>query len=83
MAMRASRGLIDWTIGARIERGAEIPGQDIVELGIEAFPEFLPQPEEHIPLEAAPGKRSRRKARAPRPVVGDATGATGACRFRW
>ena len=48
--------LIDWTIGARITRGVEILGQDIAELGIEAFPEFLPQPEEHIPPEAEPRK---------------------------
>ena len=48
--------LIDWTIGARITRGVEILGQDIAELGIEAFPEFLPQPEEHIPPETAPRK---------------------------
>ena len=48
--------LIDWTIGARITPGVEILGQDIAELGIEAFPEFLPQPEEHIPPEAVPRK---------------------------
>ena len=35
--------LIDWTLGARIALGVEVLGQDIAELGIEAFPEFLPQ----------------------------------------
>ena len=38
--------LIDWTLGARITRGVEVMGQDIAELGIEAFPEFLPQRED-------------------------------------
>ena len=69
MAMRASLlvwRLIDWTIGARITRGVEILGQDIAELGIEAFPEFLPQPEELIPPEAAPRQRGPRMGHAPR-----------------
>ena len=46
--------LIDWSLGARISHGVEILGQDIAELGIEAFPEFLPQREDLTPSEAAP-----------------------------
>ena len=46
--------LIDWTLGARISHGVEILGQDIAELGIEAFPEFLPQREDLTPSEATP-----------------------------
>ena len=46
--------LIDWTLGARITHGVEILGQDMAELGIDAFPEFLPQREEFTPSEAAP-----------------------------
>ena len=46
--------LIDWTLGARITLGVEVLGQDIAELGIDAFPEFVPQREELTPSEAAP-----------------------------
>ena len=38
--------VIDWTMGARIESDVEIVGQDVAELGIEAFPEFYPAPED-------------------------------------
>ena len=41
--------LIDWTLGARITHGVEVLGQDIAELGIEAFPEFQPQREDLTP----------------------------------
>jgi Amt family ammonium transporter len=34
--------VIDWTIGARIGPDVEAMGQDVAELGIEAFPEFVP-----------------------------------------
>ncbi len=38
--------VIDWTIGARIAPDVEVMGQDVAELGIEAFPEFVPAPED-------------------------------------
>ena len=38
--------VIDWTIGARIAPDVEVMGQDVAELGIEAFPEFIPAPED-------------------------------------
>ena len=38
--------VIDWTIGARIGPDVEVMGQDVAELGIEAFPEFVPAPED-------------------------------------
>ena len=34
--------VIDWTMGARIGPDVEAMGQDVSELGIEAFPEFVP-----------------------------------------
>ena len=36
------------TIGARVERDVELLGQDVAELGIEAYPEFVLLPEEDI-----------------------------------
>ena len=41
--------VIDWTIGARITQGVEVLGQDAAALGIEAFPEFLPQGDDPVP----------------------------------
>ena len=38
--------VIDWTIGARISPDVEAMGQDVAELGIEAFPEFVPAMED-------------------------------------
>ena len=38
--------VIDWTIGARIAADVEVMGQDVAELGIEAFPEFVPAMED-------------------------------------
>ena len=38
--------VIDWTIGARIAPDVEVMGQDVAELGIEAFPEFVPAMED-------------------------------------
>ena len=38
--------VVDWTIGARIGPDVEVMGQDVAELGIEAFPEFVPAPED-------------------------------------
>ena len=38
--------VIDWTIGARIAPDVEVMGQDVAELGIEAFPEFVPARED-------------------------------------
>ena len=36
------------TMGARVERDVELLGQDVAELGIEAYPEFVLLPEEDI-----------------------------------
>ena len=41
--------VIDWTIGARIAPDVEVMGQDVGELGIEAFPEFVPAMVGEIP----------------------------------
>ena len=41
-----TRKVIDWTIGARIGPDVEAMGQDVAELGIEAFPEFVPAMED-------------------------------------
>lgn len=38
--------VIDWTIGTRIGPDVEAMGQDVAELGIEAFPEFVPAMED-------------------------------------
>lgn len=38
--------MIDWTMGARIGPDVEAMGQDVSELGIEAFPEFVPAMED-------------------------------------
>ena len=38
--------VIDWTIGSRISPDVEAMGQDAAELGIEAFPEFVPAMED-------------------------------------
>ena len=38
--------VIDWTMGARIGPDEEAMGQDVAELGIEAFPEFVPAMED-------------------------------------
>ena len=41
-------GIIDKTLGARIAPSIEGLGQDVGELGIEAYPEFVLMPEEDI-----------------------------------
>ena len=38
--------VIDWTIGARIAPDVEAMGQDAADVGIEAFPEFVPAMED-------------------------------------
>ena len=38
--------LIDRTLGLRVSKDVEAIGQDVGELGIEAYPEFVVMPEE-------------------------------------
>ena len=38
--------VIDWTIGARIAPDVKAMGQDAADVGIEAFPEFVPAMED-------------------------------------
>ena len=52
--------VIDWMLGARIEFDVEIVGQDVAELGIDAFPEFVPAAESAGP----PGGGDTRTPRA-------------------
>ena len=40
--------MLAWTIGARVEHDVEMLGQDVAELGIEAYPEFVLLPDEDI-----------------------------------
>jgi len=40
--------LLNWSMGLRVSEQAEALGQDAVELGIEAYPEFIAIPEEDI-----------------------------------
>ena len=46
--------LIEWTFRARISPEVEEVGQDLAELGIDAFPEFLPIEQKRIPLGGGP-----------------------------
>ncbi len=39
--------LLDRTLGARVSQGVEEMGQDVAELGIEAYPEFVVMPEQN------------------------------------
>ena len=38
--------VLDLTLGVRVSRDAERIGQDVSELGLEAYPEFVIMPEE-------------------------------------
>ena len=40
--------MLAWTMGARVEHDVEMLGQDVAELGIEAYPEFVLLPDEDI-----------------------------------
>ena len=37
--------VLDWTMGARVSHRVEQLGQDVAELGIDAYPEFVLMPE--------------------------------------
>ena len=57
--------LIDRALGARISAPVEALGQDAAELGIEAFPEFLPQAWNESVLATRPPGRGRRDGDPP------------------
>ena len=57
--------LIDLAIGARISPRVEAMGQDATELGIEAFPEFLPQGRDASEWEAGAAARNNPTGRTP------------------